>query len=86
MSRRWAQSGDSEYFLSDPHALANDMVGTHQHAKAGELRLARQYIRFHGTEDAEGRVTPLLSEHNRDVLREVGYGDNEIKGSSARAW
>ena len=74
-----AQSGDSEYFLDDPHAQANDMVVTHQHPKAGTLRLARQYIRFSDTDLPEGQVTPLLGEHNEAVLREVGYSEEEIR-------
>jgi crotonobetainyl-CoA:carnitine CoA-transferase CaiB-like acyl-CoA transferase len=74
-----AQSGDSEYFLDDPHAQANDMVITHQHPKAGTLRLARQYIRFIDTDLPEGRVTPLLGEHNEAVLREVGYSEEDIR-------
>jgi len=74
-----AQSGDSEYFLDDPHAAANEMVSTHDHARAGTLRLARQYIRFADTDVPSGQVTPLLGEHNEEVMREVGYSDAEIK-------
>ena len=73
-----AQSGDSEYFLEDPHSIANGMVSAHRHAKVGELRLARKYIRFLDTETLEGRVTPLLGEHNSEVLREIGYSEAEI--------
>ena len=74
-----AQSGDSEYFLDDPHAAANDMVSAHDHARAGKLRLARQYIRFADTDVPAGQVTPLLGEHNEEVMREVGYSEEEIK-------
>ena len=78
-----AQSGDSEYFLDDPHAQANDMVVTHQHPKAGMLRLSRQYIRFSDTDLPEGQVTPLLGEHNEAVLREVGYSEKDIRALNA---
>ncbi len=74
-----AQPGDSEYFLDDPHAAANDMVVTLQHPKAGALRLARQYIHFADTELPDGRPTPLLGEQNKEVLREVGYDDAAIQ-------
>ena len=78
-----AQSGDSEYFLDDPHAQANDMVGTHQHPTAGTLRLAQQYIRFSDTELPAGQVTPLLGEHNEAVLREIGYSEADIRALTA---
>ena len=67
-----AVEGHSELFLDDPHAAANDMVVVYQHPVIGRLRLARHYIRFGNTAVVSGRPTPLLGEHTREVLREVG--------------
>ncbi|MDQ3828145.1 MAG: CoA transferase, partial [Candidatus Tectomicrobia bacterium] len=73
-----ADSGDSEVFLSDPQAAANDMVATYQHPLLGRERVARHYIRFGHTEVPQGRPTPLLGEHTREVLRDVGFSDSAI--------
>ena len=73
-----AQKPDSEHFLDDPHSQANDMVLSRQHPTGGELRIACNYIRFGNTAMPVGRPTPLLGEHNDDVLREVGYDDGAI--------
>ena len=73
-----AQAGDSELFLDDPQAAAMDMVATRQHATAGELRLSWQYVQFGGTVPTTGRPTPLLGEHTKEVLRDIGYNDAEI--------
>jgi len=74
-----AQKPDSEHFLDDPHTEANDMIMTRQHPTGGELRVAWNYIRFGNTKDTKGRPTPLLGEHNEDVLREIGYDDAKIR-------
>jgi crotonobetainyl-CoA:carnitine CoA-transferase CaiB-like acyl-CoA transferase len=71
-------SGHSELFLDDPHAAANDMVATYQHPLLGQKRVARHYIRFGHTEVLEGRPTPLLGEHTREVLQEVGFPESAI--------
>jgi crotonobetainyl-CoA:carnitine CoA-transferase CaiB-like acyl-CoA transferase len=68
-----AVAGHSALFLDDPHAAANDMVGVHQHPVVGRLRLARHYIRFGHTQVVPGRPTPLLGEHTREILQEVGF-------------
>ncbi|MBI3329722.1 MAG: CoA transferase [Nitrospinae bacterium] len=73
-----AISGHSELFLSDPHAATNDLVATYQHPIVGRLRVARHYMRFGNTEALQGRPTPLLGEHTREVLQEVGFSEQAI--------
>jgi crotonobetainyl-CoA:carnitine CoA-transferase CaiB-like acyl-CoA transferase len=73
-----ALPGDSEIFLSDPHASANDMIATYNHAWAGKLLVAWRYVQFGNTVPVEGKATPLLGEQNREVLRDVGFSDEAI--------
>ncbi len=73
-----ANSGDSEIFLDDPHATDNDMVVVHQHPKVGKLRVARHYLRFGNTHAVQARPTPLLGEHNRELLHELGFSEQAI--------
>jgi crotonobetainyl-CoA:carnitine CoA-transferase CaiB-like acyl-CoA transferase len=73
-----ALAGQSEVFLNDPHAVANDMVATHQHPVIGQMRVARHYVRFGNTAVVQGRPTPLLGEHTRAVLQDVGCTEQAI--------
>jgi crotonobetainyl-CoA:carnitine CoA-transferase CaiB-like acyl-CoA transferase len=79
-----AVAGGSEIFLDDPHAAANDMVATYQHAMLGLQRVARHYVRFGHTKVLQGRPTPLLGEHTHEVLREVGFPAATIADLHAR--
>jgi crotonobetainyl-CoA:carnitine CoA-transferase CaiB-like acyl-CoA transferase len=71
-------AGDSEVFLDDPHAAANDMIATLQHPVMGHMRIARHYIRFGHTQVVAGRPTPLLGEQIREVLEELGFSAQTI--------
>jgi crotonobetainyl-CoA:carnitine CoA-transferase CaiB-like acyl-CoA transferase len=79
-----AVAGHSEIFFDDPQAAANDMVGVHQHPVIGRLRLARHYIRFGHTQVVPGRSTPLLGEHTREILQEVGFSEQGIAALYAK--
>jgi crotonobetainyl-CoA:carnitine CoA-transferase CaiB-like acyl-CoA transferase len=70
----------SEIFLDDPNTIANDMVAVRQHPRAGKLRVAWQLVQFADTRASDGLPTPLLGQHTRQVLREIGYGDSDIRG------
>ncbi|GIX48560.1 MAG: hypothetical protein KatS3mg131_2771 [Candidatus Tectimicrobiota bacterium] len=70
--------GDSEVFLGDAHALANDMVATYAHPRLGQLRVARHYLRFGHTAEVRGRPTPLLGEHTQEILAELGFSAEAI--------
>lgn len=79
-----AVAGDSELFLNDPHASANDMIATYDHAWAGKLLVAWRYVQFGNTRPVAGRSTPLLGEQTREVLQEVGFSDHAIDALYAK--
>lgn len=57
--------------LSDPHALARDMVRTVQHSSAGEVKLVGIPFRFSDTPPTVRRAPPTLGQHTDEVLREL---------------
>ncbi|MGE3539871.1 MAG: CoA transferase [Candidatus Tectimicrobiota bacterium] len=79
-----ALPGESEIFLRDPHAVANDMVALQQHPVVAQMRLPRHYIRFSQTATVPGRATPLLGEQTRALLQELGYSASAIDDLHAR--
>jgi formyl-CoA transferase len=70
---------DSEIFLDDPHTIANDMAAVRQHPRAGRLSVAWQLVQFADTRACDGLPTPLLGQHTRQVLGEIGYSEGDIR-------
>ena len=79
-----ALEGIARSSSSDPHAVANDMVATHQHPVIMQMRVPRHYVRFGRTEVLQGRPTPLLGEHTRELLQDVGFTEMAIADLHAR--
>jgi crotonobetainyl-CoA:carnitine CoA-transferase CaiB-like acyl-CoA transferase len=71
--------GYHEGFFSDPQAIANDMFVELEHPVVASYTLSRSLIRFAGTSDVDVLPTPLLGQHNREILEQVGYSPAEIE-------
>ena len=64
--------------LADEQVKARDMVVEVDHAKAGRVKALGTPIKFSGTPGEVQRAAPLLGEHTRGILRELGYDDVRI--------
>jgi crotonobetainyl-CoA:carnitine CoA-transferase CaiB-like acyl-CoA transferase len=65
--------------LGDPQVAAREMVLEVDHPRAGRTRALGMPIKF---SDARGDVTrpaPLLGQHSREVLEQLGYASSEIE-------
>ncbi|MDR5815359.1 CoA transferase [Caballeronia sp. LZ033] len=65
--------------LEHPQAQARGMVVESHHPLAGDVRGIGLPIRFSGGNASQsGLAAPLLGQHTREVLREIGYADQQI--------
>jgi crotonobetainyl-CoA:carnitine CoA-transferase CaiB-like acyl-CoA transferase len=65
--------------LADPQVAAREMVVEMQHPKAGATKALGLPIKFSETAGDIRRAAPLLGEHTREVLDDLGYCASEIE-------
>ena len=75
-----------EQVFADPHVVARGLEIRVPHAKAGEVRLVANPMRFSATPVAYEAPPPMLGEHTDQVLREVlGLDATAIRGLRDRS-
>ena len=67
-----------EEMFDHPQVVAEGLIDTYEHAKAGRFRGFREPVRFGGEPAPTPRAAPLFGEHARELLLEAGYGAPEI--------
>ena len=64
---------------ADPQAIARDMIVATDHPVAGKVDTIGLPVKFSGTKGGVRRAAPMLGEHGREVLAELGYAPDEIE-------
>jgi len=67
-----------EELIADPQVAENELLIVEDHPLAGRIRHARPAARFARTPASIARPAPALGQHNREILGQIGYSDQEI--------
>ena len=65
--------------LADPQVAAHEMVLEVEHPRAGRMKTLGAPIKFSETPGSVRRPAPLLGEHTREVLTQLGYSGAQIE-------
>ncbi len=65
--------------FADPQVLSRDMLLEIPHPTLGKIKQAGIPIKFSRTQGSIGRHPPLLGEHTREVLLQLGYSEDDLK-------
>jgi formyl-CoA transferase/CoA:oxalate CoA-transferase len=70
--------------LGDPHVLARDMAVDLEHPTIGKVGMTGVPVKFSATPGEVRTAPPLLGEHTEEVLRALGYSENDVVALRAR--
>ena len=66
--------------FTDPHLLAREYFWDAPHPRVGPVRQLGSPMRFSETPVRRGKAGPLLGEDSAELLAELGYGADEVRG------
>jgi crotonobetainyl-CoA:carnitine CoA-transferase CaiB-like acyl-CoA transferase len=68
-----------------PHTRASGMKFDYEHPVLGKLQGVAQPLRFDGERSKMRRPPPMHGEHSAEILKELGYSDEDIKALLPKA-
>ena len=65
--------------ITDPHLVKSDYWQMFDHPTEGQIRMASPPINFSKTPASIRKLPPRMGEHSAEVLKDIGYSDDQIK-------